>query len=627
MKRRLTTILAADLAGYSRLMASDEEGVIQRLSEVRQEVIDPAMDAGGGRLFKTMGDGFLFEFTSPVNAVRSALAMQRGILAQQQDVPTQSQLQFRVGINLGDVVIDGDDVLGDGVNIAARLETLAPVGGVCISRAVYDQIKGRVDALISPMGPQHLKNIPEPIDVWQVGADVLLSANQKELTQTEPIRRTLTRWHVIVATIILLLVVIGYRAWFSWHGTSHSSVALSGSNNFSLNRPAIAVIPFSNQSGQPDQEYFSDGLTEDIITDLSRISGLHVIARQSSFAYKGEDIDIRALGRELQASYVLQGSVRRSNDRVRVSASLVDIERGTNIWADRYDHTVTDVFELQDEITRTIVSALAVSLTSEEERYLESTRAVNQDAYEILLRGLEPLRQFTAEGNLLARQYFEQAIEFDPGYARAHANLALTYARETVFSYGEHKKESIRQAIKYADKAESLDNRLTQTQFARGVVFQAQRNHVAAVSASRKAVELDPNYADGHVLLANTLMGSGVFDEARVALDKAMSLNPRYPFSYLGIDGQYYFLTQLFEQAATKFEQSLERNPGFWFGRMYLVASYGHLGRSEDAAWELEELLVIRPDFNLNIARKESLYKRTEDTQLLVDGLRLAGLQ
>jgi adenylate cyclase len=351
-------------------------------------------------------------------------------------------------------------------------------------------------------------------------------------------------------------------------------------------KPTVAVIPFANQSGSQDQDQdiLTDGLTEDIITDLSRISGLWVIARQSSFAYKGEDIDIQKIGRELRAGYLLQGSVRRSNDRVRVNASLIDVEKGTNMWANRYDYTLKDAFELQDEVTRTIVAALAVSLTSEEERYLESSRQVNQDAYEILLRGLQGLRSFSAEGNLLARQYFEQAIELDPDYARAHANLALTYVREVVFLSGEPRQDSIRKAIEIADHAESLDDRHSQNHFARAVAYQASSEHEAAVTASCRSIELDPNNADGHILLANSLLDSGEFDEAWVEIGKARLLNPRYPFSYLGIEGQYYFLTRRFEQAASAFEESLERNPGYPFGRMYLVASYGHLGRIGDAS-------------------------------------------
>jgi TolB-like protein len=380
-------------------------------------------------------------------------------------------------------------------------------------------------------------------------------------------------------------------------------------------------------SGDVEQVYFSDGLTDDIITDLSRISGLRVIARQSSFAYRGETVDIQKIGRDLQARYILEGSVRRSDDRVRVNAKLIDAAQGTNIWADRYDHTLKDVFELQDQVTQTIVTALAVRLTSEEERFLERTKTVNPDAYDQLLRGLDPLHRFTGEDNIRAREYFEQAIRIDPSYARAHANLALTYARDVVFAWTEQREQAILSALVAADRAEALDDTLTQTHFARSVVYLAQKNHEASAVSIRKAIQLEPNYADGYGMLAQALVQAGDLEEALSAIGKAKNLNPHYPFVYLGIEGHIYFLSGQYEQAVPILQEALDRNPIFIAARLNLIASYGQLGMADDAAWELEELLVVRPNYGLSVAREEALYRRPEDTERLIDGLGKAGLR
>jgi adenylate cyclase len=313
MDRRLTTILAADLVGYSRLMAADEEGVIARLRAARSEVIDPAIAEAGGRIVKTMGDGLLVEFGSPVAAVRTALVVQRAMAARETG-PEERRLTFRIGVNLGDIVIDGDDILGDGVNIAARLETLAPPGGLCISRTVHDQVRGKLDAVLTPLGPQPVKNLPEPVEVWRV---------EVEGARTAPVVNT-------------------------------------------GQRPSVAVLPFDNMSRDADQDFLADGIVEDVISELSRFRDLTVIARNSSFSFRGQALDVRKIAQELGVRYVVEGSVRRSGDRLRLTAQLIDASDGSHLWAGRWDRTMADLFDLQDELTRAIVSAVAPEVSAHE---------------------------------------------------------------------------------------------------------------------------------------------------------------------------------------------------------------------------------------------------------------------
>jgi len=623
-KRRLAAIVAADVVGYSRLMGQDETGTFSRLKALRQNLMEPMIARYNGRVVKLMGDGLLIEFSSIVDAIACSVQLQREITSQNATTPVEQRIEFRIGINLGDVIVEGDDLYGDGVNIAARIEPLAETGGICVSHAARNAVGSKLPVSYEDMGALSLKNIADAVNVYRVVAPSKAIMPEAGTTGVGTVlssqsgRKSRKKFAVVGAIALIAIVITGSLLWYQRHSVAELTTT---------ELPTIAVIPFINLSADAEQEYFSDGLTEDIITDLSRISSLNVIARHSSFAYKNEPTDIYKIGKALAARYILHGSVRRQQDRVRVNASLVDIFKGTNVWANRYEHTLKDAFELQDEVTRTIVAALAVNLTSEEQRYLARTREINQDAYDLLLRGLVPLRQFSIEGNLLARQYFEQAVALDPNYARAYANLALTYARESVFVFGEYSEASNRKGMMFADRAEAIDDKLTQTHFARAVLFQAQRDYTAAEASSRRTIELDPNYADGHILLANTLTYNGKFEEVQTQIARAKSLNPHYPFSYMGVEGQYFYVTKRYEEAAQTFEQALKRNPQYALGRLYLIASYGQLGMLDDAAWELDEFLVLRPDYSLSVARDESVFRRPEHTQAFVEGLRKAGLQ
>jgi adenylate cyclase len=623
LPRKLAAILYADVAGYSRLTGEDEDATHRTLSEYLDQIA-ATIELQGGHVMHYAGDAVLAMFDAVTDALACAARIQDDLKTRNDNFPDERKVQFRIGVNLGDVIEDRGDIYGDGVNVAARLESLAEPGGICISESVHTAVGNKLPLHYEFMGEQEVKNIAKPVRAYSARLEP--GAMLPRPSARKRARRSMH--HVITAAAALVVVIgVGMIAWLQpWQTREESSPAESMTSP-SPDKPSIAVLPFSNMSDDKEQEYFSDGLSEDLITDLSRVSGLRVIARQSSFAYKGEVVDVQEIGRDLKARYVLEGSVRRSADRVRINVQLIDTKEGTNIWANRYDHTLKDMFELQDEVTQTIVSALAVSLTLEEERFLDRTRTVNPDAYDLLLRGLEPLHRFTGEDNAVARSFFQQAISLDPDYARAHANLALTYARDVVFAWTEQREESIRFALESADRAEALDDALTQTHFARSVVYLAQRKHEESAASSRKAIELDPNYADGYGMLAQTLVQAGVLEEALAAIGKAKVLNPRYPFAYLGIEGHIYFLMAQYEKAIPILQEALERNPAFVAARLNLIASYGQLGMVDDAEWELDELLVVRPNYGIAVAREEVLYRRPEDTERFITGLSKAGLE
>ena len=431
---------------------------------------------------------------------------------------------------------------------------------------------------------------------------------------------------ILAAAVVILISAGGSLVWWKQHMPELQPAVVEGIANPRSDKPSIAVLPFNNLSQNPEQEYFSDGLSEDLITDLSRISGLRVIARHSSFAYKGQGGDVQRIGRELGARYVLEGSVRKSGEWLRINAQLIDAKDGTHLWAERYDRKLTDVFKLQDEVTQTIVSALAINLTSEEERFLEKAKIANPDAYDALLRGLEPLHRFTRDDSAVARDYFSQAIALDPDFARAHANLALTHAQDVSFGWTDKQTESIRLALESIELAEALDDSIVQTHFARSSIDLVQKQYQNAETSIRRAIQINPNYADGYGQLAITQLYAGQLHESLSAIHKAKRLNPRYPFVYLWIEGHAHFLLGNHEKSIAIVKEVLDRNPTFEIARLTLIATYGHLGMEDEASWEIDELLTLRPGYSLSTARQEALHNRPEDLEKFIEGLRRAGI-
>jgi adenylate cyclase len=472
MERRLTAILAADIVGYSRLMGSDEAGTLAELKRIRSELIDGKIADHQGRIVKLTGDGILTEFPSVVSAVACAVEIQRQIRERSASVPDDKRIVFRIGVNLGDIIVDGDDIYGDGVNVAARLQAIAPSGGIAISQSVRDQVGNRLDLLFEDRGEHQLKNIEKPVRVY----DVLLQ-EPEDTAMPSPKKE----------------------------------------------KPSIAVLPFTNMSGDPEQEYFSDGITEDIITDLSKISALSVVARNTSFTYKGRAVKVESVGRELCVDFILEGSVRKAGARVRVSGQLVSVSDGTHIWAERFDRDLTDIFAIQDEITHAIVEQLKVKLLPQEKMSIGQAPTDNVEAYTYYLRGRDFLYRYSKRYFELARRMFVKAIELDPNYARAYAGIADCDAFLYMVYQADVPLDGI---LETAAKALALDNNLAEAHTARGVALSAARDFDKANAEFERALTLDPNSFEAHFLYARPAFQQGKIARAVELLERASEINP-----------------------------------------------------------------------------------------------------
>jgi adenylate cyclase len=578
MERRLAAIFTADVAGYSRLVGADEEGTIDRLSAHRRELIEPKIAEHQGRLVKTTGDGVLAEFASPVKAVRCAIDVQHGMAARNVDIPEGSRIEFRIGINLGDVVVDDEDIYGDGVNIAARLENIAEPGSVFISRAVRDFVTDTAELVLEDLGERELKNIAKPVQVFRIAAPAQAVAASQAPAPAVP------------------------------------------------QKPSIAVLPFTNMSGDAEQEYFSDGMTEDLITDLSKISALFVIARNSSFAYKGRLVKVQEIGRDLGVRFVLEGSIRKSGNRVRITAQLIDAESGGHLWAERFDRDLTDIFATQDEVVEKIVRALAVTLTQGEEKRLGRRGTANVAAYEAVLRARELLGAATRETVAQARAMYQRAIELDASYAVPHAGLAATAVSDYVSDWADDPGAELDQAERWARRALELDESEPFAHMALGHVLLWRRDHDGALAEFRSMIALDPNFAQGHSATGLALMYAGRAAEALEAFALSKRLDPHYPSIVLHYLAQANFSLGNCGTAAKQLLERIARTPGTDSSRMMLAACYGHLGRVEEARAAWAELLKVNPDFSLEQRERVLPYKDPRDFARIADGLAKAGL-
>jgi len=583
VQRRLAAILAADVVGYSRLVRADEEATLAALKGIRKDIIDPKIANHHGRIVKLMGDGMLAEFGSAVDAVRNAVEVQQAVTEHQADVPDDRRIQFRVGVNLGDVVIDGDDIQGDGVNVAARLEGLADPGSVCISGAVHEQVRDRIDVPFEDLGDREVKNIDRPVRVW--------------------------RW------------ASGGSAAASAPATTHKPLSLP-------DKPSIAVLPFEDLSADKDQEYFADGIAEDIITALSRNRGVFVIARNSSFTYKGAAVDVKRVSQELGVRYVLEGSVRKAGNRVRITAQLIDAATGNHVWAERYDRDLEDIFAVQDEITQNIAATLGPELASAEIQRARRKDPTSLDAWDCTMRAMWHFAQATHEDMEEARRLALRAIELDPGAAPAFGILAFTHVRDVVNGWSKSAQQSIQEAYEAARKAVSLDDRDANAHWALGMANLFRRRFEDAVNSLETAIDLDPNNAFAHAGLANVLALVGRRDEAMEQFATAMRLSPRDPFKYLWFLWRGYAeLTQEeYDQAAEWAQKALQINPDFPACLRLLAATYGQLGRTDEARAALDQLQCLVPGQTIAAARSQLPLKRPEDMERYLDGLRKAGL-
>jgi TolB-like protein/class 3 adenylate cyclase/Tfp pilus assembly protein PilF len=619
--RKLAAILSADVVGYSRLMRADEEGTLAALKAHRRELIDGTIARHHGRIVKTTGDGLLVEFASVVDAVRGAVEVQRGMAARNTEVPAERRIDFRIGVNLGDVIDEGDDLYGDGVNVAARLQALADPGGVLISGPTYDQMAGKVDVGFADLGEQQVKNIAEPVRVYRV----LLEADAAgKLVGRAPARSQ--RWRWAAAAAVVLIAASGAATWWLKLWAPELEPASIERFAFPLpEKPSIAVLPFDNLSDDPKQEYFADAITEDVITELSRFSEFFVIARNSSFAYEGEPVPVRKVAEDLGVRYVLEGSVRKSSDGLRITAQLVDAMSGTHVWAERYDRGQDDLFAIQDEIVERIAGTLGgpggrIELVERARAMRKS--APNLTAYDYYLRGREAFARFTEEGFAEARRMYRKAIELDRDFARPYASLAWVNILELKWGRTNDPEKTLERAYDFARKAATLDSDDYRSHWGLGVVYMWKRQHAQAIAEYERALALSPNNANLYAEMADALTYVGRADESIELAKKAIRLNPNYPDWYLWNLAAGYFLTKRYEDALATLNKM--GNPAD--AHRLLAATYAQLGRGDEARAEAEKFLEINPDFSIARWAATQPYQDPDYFASYVEGLRRAGL-
>jgi len=595
MERRLAAILAADVVGYSRLMEADEEATVRTLGTYR-EIIEGLVASHHGRVFGSAGDSVIAEFASPVEAVRCAVDIQRQLEAHNVDLAEDRRMRLRIGVNLGDVIVEGDNLLGDGVNIAARLETLADPGGISLARSVFDQVKKQLDLGYEYLGEHEVKNIAEPVQVYRVLTEP--EAAGKIIGETKRATQSWKRM-ALAAVVFVLIGVAGAVTWLRpWEPTIEpASVERMA---FPLpDKPSIAVLPFSNMSDDPSQDYFADGMTEDLITDLSKISGLFVIARNSSFSYKGQQVKVRQVAEDLGVRYVLEGSVRRAGDQVRINAQLIDATTGGHLWAERYDGALADVFALQDRVTEKIVSALAVKLTIEDRKALEhSGRPLNLDAYEYVLRGRAKLAQANRQATIEARKLFEKAIEADPKYTRAYVNLGLLHYHEWRY-WGLDRDRNMARALELAREAITLADALAGAHVLLALVLQFRGEHEAADREADRVLSMGGLQAETLGNLGGYLRRATRYREAVDLLERAIRLDPLHSPDWLMWLGHSYLRLAVPEKAAAMLETGVKRAPDYVAVHHFLALSYAMLDRMEEARAQMNEVLRINPKFSI----------------------------
>ena len=582
VQRRLAAILVADVVGYSRLIEADEEGTRARLRSLQSELIDPRIAADGGRIVKTTGDGILVEFSSAVDAVRNALAIQTAMPGRDANLPEDRRIVFRVGINVGDVIVEGDDIHGDGVNVAARLEAMCEPGSVYISDSVFEQVTGKLDAAFDDLGEQKVKNISRLIRVFRV----------------EPV------------------------------GEPAGAPAATAERLPLPDKPSIAVLPFENMSGDAEQEYFADGIAEDIITGLSHMKNLLVIARNSSFTYKGQSVEVRRIGEELGVRYVLEGSVRRDGDRVRVTAQLIDTQTGGHVWADRYDGTLDDIFALQDDITAKVLSAVGPEITLAEIQRARSERPESVDAWDRYLQALPPFYALDKAGYEEAKALLREATEIDPRFATAYATLARCYVFAAYHGWGASAREVISKAEKYARNALALDEQEPLAHLALGWVHIFNTEPGRAVNQLNRALELNPNLSIAYGYLSNAFAFLGRPGEALAAAERAQRGSPRDPERFMWFIGivNAQFAAERYEEGAAAAEQAVLLQPNFFGGYVGLAYCLPHLGRIKEAREAVRNIRRLMPRLTLKSTARNPLFVRENDVARMLEALRLAGL-
>ena len=623
-KRKLTAILSADVEGYSRLMAEDETGTVKTIASYR-EIMASLIKQHRGRVVDSPGDNVLAEFSSVVDAMQCAVAVQNEIQTRNADLPDNRRMEFRIGINLGDVIDEEDRIYGDGVNIAARLEALADPGGICVSKTAFDQIETKLPLGYEYLGEQSVKNIPKPVGAYRV----LMKPDAVGKVIGE--KRFLGRYSRRTAMAAIIILALAAGGLVSWNIYLHRSKRIEPASEemmaFPLpDKPSIVVLPFTNMSDDPKQEYFVDGLTEEIITGLSKVPYLFVIARNSSFTYKGNPVKIKQVAEELGVRYVLEGSIRKSENDVRITAQLIDATTGYHLWAERYDRDVKDIFAIQDDITMKIITELQVKLTEGEKARPGKRDTNNIEAFFKVLQGSEQLDRNNKEAIDTARKMFEDAISIDPEYARAYSLLGYTHILDVYIGSSKSPKESIAKGVKLAEKAIFLDDSNIGANSLLGYLYTLKRQHDKAVSAASRAVNFAPSSSEANMSLARALLFSGRTDEAILYYEKAIRLNPFPPTDDLQGLCAGYRQAGRYEEAIVACKKALHVEPNNLLAHLLLAASYSSSGNTEKANMEVSEILRINPKFSLRYWAEVLPYKNKAYTNQFISALRQAGL-
>jgi adenylate cyclase len=597
-KRKLTAILSADVAGYSRLMGEDEAETVKTLT-VYRKIMGELIQQHRGRVIDSPGDNILAEFASVVDAVQCAVAAQNEFKARNAELPENRRMEFRIGVNLGDVIEEESRIYGDGVNIAARLEALADPGGICISKTSFDHIESKLPLGYEYLGEQQVKNIAKPVGAYRVLMEPRVTvAEVKEKEKAVPVRR---RKAIVAGGIVIALVIIAGLIWNFYFRPPPIEPASVEKMAFPLpDKPSIAVLPFVNMSGDPEQEYFSDGITEEIITALSKTPKLFVIARNSTFTYKSKPVKVQQVGRELGVKYVLEGSVRKSEDKARITAQLVDAETGTHLWAERYDRELQDIFAIQDEITLEIIKAMQVELTMGETARVTGKGTKNLDAYLSALHAQEEWLRLDKEGSIKARQLANQAIALDPGYGYPYAILAWSHMLDVVRHYSASPEESMSLAVEAIQKALALDPSDHRIHRVLSNFYVMQGKHDEAIASSRRALELCPGGAGAHENLGIALLFACRPIEAIPMLEKAIQLDPFPPAVCHRNLAMAYCHVGRYEDAIDQGEKAFQISRNDLSTPFVLVFAYAKLGRIEQARAAAAEVLRIDPKFTLD---------------------------
>jgi len=620
-KRKLTAILSADVKGYSHLMQDDEEATVRTITAYRG-VMSTLIQEHDGRVVDAKGDNVLAEFASVVDSVRCGVEIQKELKVRNDELTENRKMEFRIGINLGDVIQEEETIYGDGVNIAARLEGLAEGGGICISRMAFDNVKNKLNVGYEYLGEHSVKNIAEPVRVYKVLMEPEYAGKVVGEERPKP-----KQWRWAAIAIGFIVVVGALAIWNFYFRPPPIEPASADKMAYPLpDKPSIAVLPFVNMSDDPKQEYFSDGITEEIITGLSKIPKLFVIARNSTFTYKDKPVKVQQVAEELSVRYVLEGSVRKAGDKVRIAAQLVDATIGHHLWSERYDRDMKDIFAIQDEITKEIMTALQVKLTMGEEARLFGRSTNNLEAYLKLLEGREYFLRFTKNGNIQGRKAFDEAIALDPEYAYAYGMLAWTYLLDVSYGWTESMEKSFERASELVQKALTLDDSISHTYLVLSGIHLRKGEIKEAISLRQKAVALNPNSASNHAWLAVALTFGGRHEEAIEEFKKAIRLNPFPPNWFLHYLGAAYRVIGQYEKAIETFKKVIERDPDFWLSHWGLAACYGLMSREEEARKAAAEVLRIRPKFSLAKVRGFP-YRDKADKERCLKALRRAGLK